>query len=648
MQLRRFWSSLALTIAACGGGGNTSGIPDECNPLGGGGCLLPWPSMTYATTDSSSPTGYRVDVPIEAMPTNIDGIEVDPGPLDRWDGFSPIGEILASFPTGVSSNGLPGYADPSQSLADDSPIVLLDMDTGEHQPFFAEIDQNITVPSAQDLIIRPLARLKSGGHYVVAIRNTVTAADGSPLPVPAAFAALRDGKSFDHPRFAALVPRYADIFAALSSAGIDKSELVLAWDFVTATDDFLQGDLMTMRAAALPAMGTNGSALSFAATPTTGTTNTYVSYTGTFKSPTFLDDGEEDDSIIARDASGSPVLQGLRDARFAAIIPECVTMMPLPRPIVVFGHGLFGSSAEYISDPFTIDLANQLCVIIVAGDFIGLTDRQLQLAPLTVNDMNRAPQIAEKLGQSVIDFMALETIARGPMATSQEFSYMGQPVMDTTREYYIGGSLGGIMGNTFMAYDPNITRGVLAVAGGDWDMLFERSNAWSLLIGAAQGAYEDPAVYQTNVALLGMAMEPYDPITTAAHVISDPLPGTPVKNILLWYSLGDCLVNNLTSELISRTMGLPVLAPSVKTAWGLEDGTLPLQNAVNVFDAHPTPLPPTTNVPPAVDNGTHSGINREPAALRLAEDFGLNGVISNECMLDAAPAPCDCSTGACD
>ena len=49
------------------------------------------------------------------------------------------------------------------------------------------------------------------------------------------------------------------------------------------------------------------------------------------------------------------------------------------------------------------------------------------------------------------------------------------------------------MGNVFMAYDPNITRGVLAVPGGDWSMLFERSNAWYALLGAAQGSYTDPA-----------------------------------------------------------------------------------------------------------------------------------------------------------
>ena len=62
----------------------------------------------------------------------------------------------------------------------------------------------------------------------------------------------------------------------------------------------------------------------------------------------------------------------------------------------------------------------------------------------------------------------LENIARGPMSQSPAFQFNGQPVIDPANTFYIGGSLGGNMGNAFMAYDPNITKGVLAVPGGNW------------------------------------------------------------------------------------------------------------------------------------------------------------------------------------
>jgi pimeloyl-ACP methyl ester carboxylesterase len=627
-----------LAVAACGSSDGSS-VPSQCNPLGGQGCLLPWPSMAFYD-------GSHIALTKDAMPTNVDPDEIDPAPLNRWDGFSPTGPMLVVFPNGVAPDNLPSFKDPDESLAADSPIVLLDVDTGERTPFFAEIDQNEPDAPHRALIIRPLARLHPSTHYAVALRNTLTDVDGKPLPVSKEFAALRDGGSIDHPLWKRLTARSKEMMTALAAAGIDKNELVLAWDFVTASDTFLQHDLMTMRDAAIPAMGQNGANLSFTATAQPPIAGITASYLGTFKSPNFLSDGENDDSIIVRDGDGNPMLSGLRDAQFAALIPDCTTM---PRPTIIFGHGLFGSAKEYLSDSFVQSLAKQYCFNIIAGDFIGLTSRQLQLAPLAVNDMNRGAEITEKLGQSIIDFIALETIARGPMSTAPEFMTNGTPVIDTSKVFYVGGSLGGIMGNTFMAYDPNITRGVLAVPGGDWSLLFERSNAWHLLQGAAQGAYPDPYDYQLNLAFLGMGMEPYDPITTAAHVLKDPLPGVPAKTILIWYTMGDCLVSNIATELVARTMGITMLSPNVKDVWHLPTMPGPLVSGINVYNDHPTPLPPDTNVPPATDNGTHSGINRKPSALREVEKFLLENTVVQTCQDGSgAPVACDCATGACD
>lgn len=638
-----------VLAGACGGDSNSSGIPDACNPLGGQGCLMPWPSMLYVKADATTATGYRLAIPREAMPVNADGIVVEPDTFNRWDGFSAIAPMLAMFPTGVSPDGLPSWKNPEESLAASSPIVLVNVDTGERVPLFAEVDQNTIEVTKRALIIRPLARLQPGSHYAVGIRDTVKAADGGPLARSEGFEALVTGGSFSHPGFAKLQETAPAMFAALEAAGVAKSELVLAWDFVTVSDEFLRSDLTAMREQALPAIGTAGANLTFTAEEQPNTALTYKRYLGTFKSPDFLTAGETDPSVLRRDAAGKPVVMGMRDAKFAAIIPACVATQPLPRPTIVFGHGLFGSSEEYLSDNFVIDLAQDQCFVIVAGDFIGLTSAQLALAPLAVNDLNRGPQIVEKLAQAVIDFIALESITRGPMATSPEFQFNGTPVIDPARTYYVGGSLGGIMGNTFMAYDPNITKGVLAVPGGNWSMLFERSTAWTLLMGAAQGAYEDPELYQLNLAIsLGMGFEPYDPMTTAAHVTKDPLFGNPVKKILMWYAVGDCLVTNIATEMIAREMGLEMTAPTVRTPWGITTSTAPLVNGITLYDEHPSPMPFDTNVPPKEDNGTHSGVNRNPANLRQVQQFLLGDVVVDECKLANAPAPCDCATGACD
>lgn len=615
--------------------------------------MLPWPSATYLADDPTSETGFRLDIPLAAMPTNEDQVTVESAPLNRYDGFSLAGPMLVAFPTGVSAAGLPSHANPDESLAPGSSVVLVAIDSGERTPVFAEVDQNTLEVAKRDLIIRPLSRLQPKTRYVVVVRKAVKAADGGELPSPPAFEALRDGKDFPHPRFAALKARWPAIFDKLAALGIDRADIVVAWDFVTASNEFMRGDLSTMRAAALPAIGTNGANLAFAvAGSEPNLPTTFKRYYGTYKSPDFLTDGERDESILRRGADGMPEMVGLRDARFSAIIPSCVETEPLPRPTIVFGHGLFGSAREYLNDDFVAKLAQDHCLIIIAGDFIGLTSRQLQLAPLAVNDMNRGRQISEKLAQSVVDFMSLGAVTRGPMASSPEFQINGQAVIDPTKVFYVGGSLGGIMGNTIMAYDPHYAKGVLAVPGGVWSLLLERSAAWFALLGAAQGSYRDPAVYQLVVAFLGFAMEPYDPITTAAHVIKDPLfADQPEKDILIWYTLGDCLVTNISTEIIAREMAIPVLAPSVKSPWGLVPVTGPLTSGVTIFDEHPTPFPPDTNQPPSEDNGTHSGVNKNGAALRQVEQFLLQDQVVAECKLDGAAVACDCNPdggGVCD
>src|SRR5688500_9539677 len=58
--------ALAAAAAACGGDGSGSGIADECNPLGGTTCMMPWPSAAYQVADTSTATGYRLAIPAEA------------------------------------------------------------------------------------------------------------------------------------------------------------------------------------------------------------------------------------------------------------------------------------------------------------------------------------------------------------------------------------------------------------------------------------------------------------------------------------------------------------------------------------------------------------------------------------------------------
>jgi hypothetical protein len=397
-------------------------------------------------------------------------------------------------------------------------------------------------------------------------------------------------------------------------------------------------------------MGEDGANLTFAATeqPVDDSPLLARFLTGTFQSPNFLTSGEDVDSVLVRDADGAPAQDGLRDARFAAVIPACAAEAAAPLPVLIFGHGLFGSGEDALQDPGLHALANLDCMVLVAGDFIGFTNRQLEVVTGAAANLDHAPRITEKLAQSVIDFMALTRIVRGPMAADPLFQLQDRALVDPDRVYYFGASLGGIMGLVVMAYEPSLPRGVLGVPGGAWSLLLERSFAWQALQLVARNAYAGAFDYQMVAALLALAFEPYDAITTAGRITADPLPDTPAKQVLLYEAIGDSLVTNLATEMVARTMALPVLGPSVRVPGGMTEQSGPLTSGLAIYDEHPTPLPPASNLPPSEDNGTHGGVNRRGAVVRQVVRFLLDGTIANECRDGEVTVACDCATGACD
>jgi hypothetical protein len=623
-------------------------IPPECNPLVPQACLLPWPSAVYLEEDSGTATGLRLALPETAMPVNRDGVRVEPIPYNRRDGFGIMGPITVAFPEGVSAEGLPPESDIGASLLDDSPIVLLDMDRGERHPFFAEVDQNpfTNTPGRRALLIRPVVALMPSTRYAVAIRVTVKDAAGEDLPRSPAFAAILAGETPDHPRAAAIAPRYDEIFAALAQAGIEREELVLAWDFVTASDASLTADLLAMRDQALEALS-SGQEIGYELDEVDDDDGRTLRFlTGTFEAPNFLTSGEDDDSHIIRGDDDLPALTGVYRANLNAIVPACVETAELPIPITILGHGIFGSSRQELrSDPVR-NFAEDHCTVVLGSDWIGLTVRQAVLAVLIAGNVNRLPQLTEKLAQSVINVIALVHAARGPLVDEPLLQRDGEPILDPDRMQFYGLSLGGIMGGVFMAYEPTIERGALGVGGGAWSLLLERSDAWIALQAPIINAYGDQLTYQTLLALFSLAFEPYDPVATARRVLDDPLPGVPPKQLFYYKAVGDTAVTNVATHMLARTMGLPLTGPSVMEPFGFEITTEPVPSGLTIYDEKPEPFPAEGNVPPQ-ENSTHVEVrNYEAVSRQLAAFFG-EGEVRHACELDGEPAPCDCTVGAC-
>ena len=274
-----------------------------------------WPELPVAVAVDGVHEGRRdlarpasaSTLPIEAMPKNDDKISIDPKLLNRWDGFSPTGPMLAMFPKGVSVANLPSFKDPDASLAADSPIVLLDIDTGERAPFFAEIDANFSDPRRSSaLIIRPLdaaprevaLRGRDPQHGQGRRRQRRSSRPrGSSRCATAPISIIRGSPRCRpvRPRCSPRSRRPACRSPTSCSRGTSSRRPTVS--AVGPHDD--------ARRRRSPAIGTNGANLSFVATEQPPIAGLYKAYVGTFKSPNFLSDGENDDSIITRDADGA-------------------------------------------------------------------------------------------------------------------------------------------------------------------------------------------------------------------------------------------------------------------------------------------------------------------------------------------------------
>jgi len=594
----------------------------ECNPLGyDRACLLPFPSAYYQ--------GATLSLPMAALPVSLGRLSngnkpspLNPAAWNRVDGFSPSGALLAYFPERIDPRTLIPPGDLARSVTPMGSTAIVDMTTGERIAHFSEVDVTAAEGEPQVVILRPALRLQPGRRYAVAITRAVRTTSGATPTISPGFRALLDGATPTDPRLARVAPRYPEIFAALERAGIQRSDLLLAWDFTTATERFLTGPVLAMRDRAMAMVGPRGAGFTVTRVEENFSERILRRITGTFQVPLFLTATDSDTGQLARDPDGTPRIVRMHDVPFVAMIPRSATTRG-PLPLLQFGHGLLGSGAGELGGPMPVSYMQRFLdeqgFIAVATDWTGLSASDNATAGLAVSDFNYLPTLTDRLQQALVNAMVLFRTARAQFATHAAFAVEGRSVLDATRAYYYGISLGGIMGTSFLGYSPDCDRGVVNVAGGNWGMLLQRSSNFRGFEFAFRD-YPDRVDRQVLLSLAQTLFDPSDPINVAPHMLRDRLPGTPEKRILYQYAVDDAQVNNLASDTVVRSMQLPVMLPSTRVPFGLPTTMGPADSALTIWDERPMPAPPGTNEP-AMPNSTHGSIRDLPALKRQIVRF---------------------------
>jgi hypothetical protein len=647
--------------AGTGGGDGTLGRRG-CDPLTPTYCAFPYPNDYWTIADATTVTGIRLALSEEIMPENTGGVRSTPDRFNEADGFSAGIAAMTHMP-GATTTGLPTPDTIADSLRPDSPTVILDAQTGERLAHWAELDAYVveakirsdadaapgfTIPrepaaleQERALMLRPAIRPDDATRYIVAIRNVVDG-NGEALQPSPAFQALRDDMPSEDPTVEARRAHFEDIFQRLERAGIDRGELQLAWDFTTASRQNNTEWMVHMRDDAL-AKFPDGVPYSVEVSNEDLAEGIACRLEIKFDIPLYTTDGEAG-ALLNFGADGLPEQNGSYEYSAAMIIPEQAQRSPAA--LVAFGHGFLGAKEQVLGFQ---QMAASINLATFALDWKGFAHDDLATVASVIlsGDYSRWAAIPERSHQGMLNFlMAMRTLSReaegGPQTPLNDtlVESCGGAMIDGGERYYFGGSQGGILGAVLMALSTDIERGLLAVPGQSYNLLFNRSVVFDPFAPNVYAAYEWNALdVQMVLALIQGLWDRSEPNGYSKYIRTDLLPGTPPHEVMIQVSKGDHQVSNFGAHIMARSIGGVVnLAPTIRNVWGIPELSGPHQGSGMLEIDFGNPENPLLNIPPWDDTmpDPHGRATELTHIDRALNDFYRFGTVQNPCN-----GPCD-------
>ena len=431
-----------------------------------------------------------------------------------------------------------------------------------------QVPADVTLmPDHLHVIVTPREqRLAEATRYLVVVDNGVRDIDGKPvMAMPAghflkAHAKIFDGVAsqvagVDRDDAEKIEVSRAQIVDVLDQIGRDR--ILAAWPFTTME---VKRPLIAARNSAEQlALSpdphsiehlTTGDAVVDFPLGITSLGNVADVYYGTIESPYFLDPGTR----ALRSDRGHEVEQ----VSFALTVPK--NPKPGPMPVVIFGHGLVterrfvlavanslaakGFAAISIDFPFhgkrtycatggPISVVNPTTGQVqslspcqngstcnTVGQCVDANGQGNHLAMFPIinlpvasgavfNEIDHIASSKDHFWQSLVDLGSLDrALRKGAWAP-----LLGRPV-DTTKIFYAGQSLGGIMGGIFLGTSPDVPRAVLNVPGADLIRMFDDSPFFSPQMDALfmrEHVARDTFEGKRLLAVAGWIMDAIDP-----------------------------------------------------------------------------------------------------------------------------------------
>ena len=249
----------------------------------------------------------------------------------------------------------------------------------------------------------------------MAIRHVVDA-EGQALAPSPAFAALRDGLFIDDASVDARRGDYARLFDQLEAAGVDRSDLQLAWTFTVASTQDTTADMVRVRDLARD--WSAAESLGFRIDRLDEAPEAFPGFAflveGVVTVPLFLEEARAG-SLLHRGSDGLPVQNGTAEYPFWLLIPSSAA--EAPAGVLQYGHGMLGSGEEVLWIDEVQAFAAEANLALLGMDWTGFShnDTGVVIGTLASGQLHNFQAVPDGLHQAMANFIVGLRTTVGPL-----------------------------------------------------------------------------------------------------------------------------------------------------------------------------------------------------------------------------------------
>ena len=572
--------------------------------------LTTFPDDHLTVADPERLTGLRVAMSVDDVPS------IGQFPSDYLNVFDEISS-LDGFGTTAGAVFRFDFALDAASLTADAVGFVAFTDAGPQR-----IGADVAVSDLGSLVIlRPHTPLPPGSRAAAAIFAPATSSDGSCIRPGTALrellspaTELSDGAAPD-----ALAARYSE---AAGAFGKDLADIAAMTVFTTQSTEATSLEIAA-DIAARPSAPFEGP---WSCAPDGGGTRTRCDAAIT------LNDYRDADRVVPPTGDRAPL--GAHTLPVALWLPGDGTTGPYP--LVVYGHGLGGDRSQGGTVAGFLGPEGLAILAIDAvehGDHPSRTQMPIPaLDPLSLFAIQLDPpgisglRLRDNFRQSSFDKLQLvaSLLERGIDVDSD-----GAPDVDVDRMFYVGISLGGLMGPELIALTDAFVGALLSVPGGRITSIIRDSDTFAPIIDMMRPEGTSDRDVDTFFPILQTIVDPGDPAVWAPRMVDRVTPADRhgLPQVLLQFALGDAIVPNSANAAVAMASGLPGVGTELfslpATTWvdgplsgNLADGG---SGGIQQFDLVTDRSAPGVDPQPA----SHDNVTRSYEGLEAAKAFFL-------------------------